>query len=336
MAQEAFTWRDGERTIRFGRDAVSAAADALEREGWRSFELLSTERALATAPEELIGRASAIHEVPPGPVTEAAAALIDAVANVDLVALGGGRVIDTAKAIAAVAGGQVAALPTTLSGAELTRIHRLPEGRDPTTGRIRPTLVFADPIAMTAQLEQALRASAMNALAHGADSLYTPLANPVSRMAAIEGARLIAVGLDGPLDPGGREDLAVGSLLSAYALDSASFSLHHVICQTLVRVMAIPHAETNAAILPRALEALRDQAAPGIDRLAAALGVAARDLGGRVEALSGGRRALAEIGADRALLDRSLDAMVARRADLERTPRAPDRDQLRRIIESAW
>ena len=33
---------------------------------------------------------------------------------------------------------------------------------------------------MTGLPEERLRASAMNALAHGADSLYTPLANPVA------------------------------------------------------------------------------------------------------------------------------------------------------------
>ena len=49
-----------------------------------------------------------------------------------LVAFGGGRVIDTAKAIAAVRGARVAAIPTTLSGAEMTVIHKLPDGHKAT------------------------------------------------------------------------------------------------------------------------------------------------------------------------------------------------------------
>ena len=53
---------------------------------------------------------------------------------------------------------------------------------------VRPALVVADPVAMTSQAEAALRASSMNALAHGADSLYTPFANPVSEMTALRGA----------------------------------------------------------------------------------------------------------------------------------------------------
>ena len=49
---------------------------------------------------------------------------------------------------------------------------------------------------MTGLPEPRLRASAMNSLAHGADSLYTPFANPVSQMTALRGAELIAGSLD--------------------------------------------------------------------------------------------------------------------------------------------
>ena len=73
-----------------------------------------------------------------------AASLFDAVGSDRLVAFGGGRVIDTAKAIAAVREGETAAIPTTLSGAEITSIHRLPEGRtaprpEPPGARRSPT-----------------------------------------------------------------------------------------------------------------------------------------------------------------------------------------------------
>ena len=48
---------------------------------------------------------------------EAAAAVRDEVGGRPLVALGGGRVVDAAKAIAGADGLAVAAIPTTLSGA---------------------------------------------------------------------------------------------------------------------------------------------------------------------------------------------------------------------------
>ena len=232
----------------------------------------------------------AVFTVRPGAVNEISAELIGDVGSDSFVAFGGGRVIDTAKAIASVAGARVAAIPTTLSGAEMTRIHKVPDGHKPEHGQTRPQLVIADPDAMTAQPDLERRASAMNALAHAADSLYTPYAHPVSRMAALKARALIAAGIE----EDGRRDLALGSLLAGYAIDSAGFSLHHVICQSLVRIMRIPHAETNAAMLPRVIEALLPRAPGEMAELAGALGTAPDELPGRIEALSGGRRSLGD------------------------------------------
>lgn len=329
-----FRWRDGERTILFGDAAFDDASRLLAERDWAGKPLLTTERALGEAPDGLRDGAETVHLVPPGPVNEVAAGLFDAVHGADLVAYGGGRVIDAAKAIAAVRGGRVAAVPTTLSGAEMTAIHRLPDGQD-APRKIRPELVIAGPAAMTGLPEGELRASAMNALAHGADSLYTPEANPAARLTALEGARLIASALDGSI---GREDmpsLALGSLLCGHALDSAHFSLHHVICQSLVRTLGTPHAGTNAAILPRAVEALAARAPREISDLAAALGAGDGEIGARIEELSGGRRGLGELGAERDSIDLALDAIVAR-PELADTPDPPGREELRRIVESAW
>ena len=331
MNDDDITWRDGDRTILFSGDALETSPATLADEGWNGYELFSTERALAGAPPALANDASRVHEVPPGAVNEISAALFDDVSSDSLVAFGGGRVVDTAKAIAAVKGARVAAIPTTLSGAEMTRIHKLPDGHS-ADGLNRPALVIADPAAMTAQPEHERRASAMNALAHAADSLYTPLAQPLSRLAALEAARLIATGIEAKRS----RDLALGSLLAGYSIDIALFSLHHVICQSLVRVLRIPHAETNAAILPRVAEALVPRAPKEMAELAGALGTGTDALAARIEELSGGRRSLAEIGADREKLEEALDAMAGRRKELEMTPDTPDRSELRRIIESAW
>src|SRR5215210_6650074 len=123
------TWRDGAtgRTVLLRRDLLGEAPAVLAEQGWDGFDLLTTKRALAEAPE-LAEAAARTHMVPSGPVPETAAAVIDDVSSERLVAFGGGRVIDSAKAIAAVRGGEVAAIPTTLSGAEITGIHRMPEG----------------------------------------------------------------------------------------------------------------------------------------------------------------------------------------------------------------
>lgn len=325
-----FTWRDSERTIWFGPKAVDEAPARLDELDWDTFELLTTERALETGPKELEAGATNTHLVRPGAVNEISAELLSDVTAEKIVAFGGGRVLDTAKAIAAVTGARVAAVPTTMSGAELTKIHKMPDGHKG-YGVVRPELVFADPDLMTAQPEPERRASAMNALAHAVDCLYTPLANPVSLMSALEGSRLIANGLD----EDDRHDLALGALLAAYAIDSARFGLHHVICQTLVRVMRIPHAETNAAILPYAVEALASRAPDEIGALAESLGTDTNGLTERIGELSGGRRSLGEIGADADKLDEAIEAMIAR-DELENTPDPPGRNELVQIVENAW
>jgi len=322
MASERdFTWRDGERTVVFRAGVFADAPDLLDQGIWGRFELLTTPRALGAASVELGERSSAVHQVPGGPVPEAATALIDTVRNPTLVALGGGRVIDTAKAIAAVRGGRVCAMPTTLSGAEMTTIHRLPAGREGQASHlVRPTLVIADPIEMTTLDDRRLRASAMNALAHGAEALYGPRRNPVASLAGARGAELIAAG-----------DRALGSLLCAYAVDSAGYALHHVLCQTIVRIAATPHADTNAAMLPLTMAAMLPRAPQAMAELGAALAVAPEAIPARIVELSGG----ASVDVDRDLHERIADTALAR-PELRFTP-APEvtREELLGLLAAA-
>jgi alcohol dehydrogenase class IV len=327
-----FVWRDGERIIVFRRGALAGADAILREHGWAEYDLLSTARALEQAPRGLEAVGS-VHEVPPGPVPDAAKAIMSTVRSVAIVALGGGRVIDTAKAIAAAQGGRVCAIPTTLSGAPMTRIHRLPPGHE---GRalVRPALVIADPDAMTSQPERGLRASAMNALAHGAESLYTPFSNPVATMAALRGAGLIASALDEERESRDRPALALGAILCGYAIDSALFSLHHVVCQTLVRVCGTPHAETNAAMLPHTLAAMRERVPDAIAGFAAAIGTEAGGIEQRIEGLAGGPRRLADLGMKADCVDDALGAML-QRPELGWVPDPPDRAELKALIAAA-
>ncbi len=330
-----FVWRDAGRVVVFRRDGVGQSPQVLDKHGFAGFELLTTPRALLGAPE-LEAAAAVVHAVAPGQVPDVAADLLDRVRSPRVVALGGGRVIDTAKAIASVSGAQVAAIPTTLSGAELTGIHRLPAGAE---GRVRamvrPELAIADPEAMTSQAEQALRASAMNGLAHGADSLYTPFSNPVSQMTALRGAELIAASLDEDAAERNRAALAQGSLLCAYAIDSAMFGMHHVICQTLVRVCGSPHAETNAAILPRAMAFMVPRAPDHLAPLAEALNTDPAGIEARILELGGNPAGLGDVGADRSKLDQALESMLLR-PELAFTPEPPGHEELAELIESAW
>jgi alcohol dehydrogenase class IV len=330
-----FVWRDAGRVVVFRRDGVEQAPQLLGEHGFAGFELLTTPRALLGAPE-LEAAASAVHAVAPGQVPEVAASLLDRVRAPRIVAFGGGRVIDTAKAVASVSGARVAAIPTTLSGAELTGIHRLPAGAEGSVGgMVRPQLTIADPAAMTGQPEGALRASAMNSLAHGADSLYTPFANPVSQMTALRGAELIAGALDEDAAERNRAALAQGSLLCAYAIDSAMFGMHHVICQTLVRICGSPHAETNAAILPRTMAFLVPRAPDRLASLAEALDTDPAGIEARILELAGNPPGLGALGADRSKLDQAVESMLLR-PELAFTPEPPTRNELEQLIDRAW
>jgi alcohol dehydrogenase class IV len=228
----------------------------------------------------------------------------------------------------------VAAIPTTLSGAPHTAIHRLPEGRDAAAG-VRPALVVAYSDAMTSAPEPQLRATAMNALAHGADSLFTPLADEVSREAGLRGAELLAQTLDQSPEKRDRVALALGAMLCGIAVDRAGIALHHVLGQTTVRVLGTPHAETYAALLPHTMAAMRARAPEQAEQLASALGTEGDGLQARIAELAGNRR-VGELGADRGRIDEVVGAAMTRPELEHMTPGEVRPADLSAILEAAW
>jgi alcohol dehydrogenase class IV len=322
-----FTWQDGERTIHFGAGALGRALPALGN----GFVLLTTARARELAPG-LVDRAVAVYDVAPGRVDELAGELlgeIDAAATL-IVALGGGRVIDTAKGLAAARPpgerARVAAVPTTLSAAEMTAVHRRAAGADSKLPGVRPAIVVNDPALSASQPARALAASAANALGHAAEGPATVRATPVPALAGREAARLIGLAYaDGDDEAPDRQTLALGALLSGYAIDGCGYGLHHVLSQTLARVAGVGHGQANAAMLPHTLPALERRGAPGTGALTAL----ARDLAARA-----GATRLRDLGVDEQQLDDCADAAAAR-AELDCTPPRAGRDELRALYAAA-
>jgi alcohol dehydrogenase class IV len=271
-----------------------------------------------------------VHEVAPGRVDEIAGALL---AEIDpgrpIVALGGGRVIDTAKALAAAYPPAerplVAAVPTTLSAAEMTAVHRRAAGADGTLPGVRPARVVNDPALSASQPAVELAASAANALAHAAEGPATRRANPVAALTGREAARLVGAAYSGGDEPD-RDALALAALLSGYTIDSAGYGLHHVLSQTLARFAGVGHGQANAVMLPHTLAALARRGAPDAGRLV----TLATDLARRAQA-----EHLRQLGADEATLDRCADA-AAERSELDQTPPRPDRDELRALYAAAY
>jgi alcohol dehydrogenase class IV len=242
-------------------------------------------------------------------------------------------VIDTAKALAAASGGtQVAmAVPTTLSGAEMTRIHRRARGGDQRAPTVRPRIVVNDPELSASQPLPELAASALNALGHAAEGPCTPLANPVATLAAHEGARLLARSLRDEPD---REGLALGALLAGYVIDSTGYGLHHVLAQTLVRIGGAGHGPANAVLLPHTLSALAWRFPERLDALATALEGDPAEVAGWMCALTGATR-IRDIGVGHDALAECAEA-AADRPELDLTPPHADRAELLAIYEGAW
>jgi hypothetical protein len=140
-----------------------------------------------------------------------------------------------------------------------------------------------------------------------------------------------------PDDPSAGRDrraLALGSILCGYAIDSGRLGIHHVVCQTLARVVGTPHAQNNAAVLPHALAYLVAREAAGMAELAAALDTDRSSLPARITAL-GEPVSLGSLDADPDLVPPALDAMLARR-ELSFAPGPPTRDDLAAIVDAAW
>jgi alcohol dehydrogenase class IV len=325
IAHERFTWQDGERTIHFGREALDEASGSLGD----GFTLLTTPRAREMAPE-LAERAGALHEVPAGRVDELAGSLLGTVEQALLiVALGGGRVIDTAKALAAARPpGQrprVAAVPTTLSAAEMTAVHRRAAGADGSLPGVRPAIVVNDPRLSASQPDAGLAASAANTLGHAAEGPATIRASPVPALAGREAARLIGAAYEGDGEPD-RDTLALGALLSGYAIDGGGYAIHHVVSQTLARLGGVAHGPANAVMLPHTLAALERRGVPGAGGLIGLATALAR---------RAGATRLRDLGVDEAVLD-DLAAAAASRAELDLIPPRPGRDELRELYVAAF
>lgn len=333
LETKPFRWQDGERLILFGRGRIAEVGELLDSE----YVLLTTPRASAMA-AELADRAARVHHVPPGRVDELAGELRSEVKGELLVALGGGRVIDTAKALAACdPPRRVAAIPTTLSGAEMTSIHRHATGVPASTPRVRPAIVLNDPALSASQSPAEMAQSAGNALGHAVEGPLTPLTNPVAVLAAIRAAQLLDAGFASPEpDQAARDQLALGALLAGYVISSTGYGLHHVMSQTLVRFAGISHGAANAIMLPQTLRALQRRSAGGgfLAELQDALGKPPASLAESLRDV-GGSRTLRDAGVTEEQLELCATE-ASQRPELQMTPPAADGAELRELYQAAY
>ncbi len=213
-----------------------------------------------------------------------------------IVSFGGGSCADTGKAIAFFAEQAEGvpgtshvdrpvlphvSIPTTYSGAELTPFFGMTDpatkqktgAGGPTTA---PVVAIYDPKA-TLDLPPDMSAeTAMNALAHGVEIVYSPRARrrprrSDSRRSAASPTRIPRV-VDDPDDLDARTDMFAGAALAGRCLSNGSMGIHHGLAQMIGGRSGIPHGRANAVLLSKPSRSTRLAAPDAVRRIGEALG----------------------------------------------------------------
>lgn len=200
-----------------------------------------------------------------------------------LVALGGGSVIDTAKAVnvltslggddihAYAGSGKIArkltplfVLPTTSgTGSEVTNVSVVKDDRTglkqsyqspflmPDAAVLDPRLTLGLPLYFTA-------ATGMDAMTHAIESYVCMQKNPLSDAFAVKAvekiARNLVMVLESPKDAEGRLELAQAATFAGIAFSNSMVGLVHALGHTTGAVAHLPHGVCMNVFLPYALE----------------------------------------------------------------------------------
>jgi maleylacetate reductase len=258
-----------------------------------------------------------------------------------ILAIGGGSAIDTGKYASAQSGKPVVHVPTTYSGAEWTTHYgiRTPDRIIRGSGSgARPVGIVYD-VDLTLDLPKSVSAgTAMNALAHCAEALYTKSRNAKGDEQALAGAPLIADALprviDDPHDRDAREQLLRGAAHGGHALGLAGLALAHAMAQALGGSYGLPHGAMNALTLPPALEFNRLNVPDLVRRFGDAVGGDPVDLT-RDLALRGGFKNLRQFDVRKQELPKVAE-MAAGRAGNQNNPSPATSDEILVILQRIW
>ncbi|MEV6284157.1 maleylacetate reductase [Kribbella sp. NPDC051770] len=261
---EAFVHVGLPSRVVFGARALDQVAGEVELLGVSRALVIATGSAREAADvvelglgDRFAGRIDEVRQHVPVERAEAARAKAQEIAADGIVAIGGGSAIGLAKAIALTTGLPILAVPTTYAGSEMTPVWgQTADGRK-TTGTdlaVLPRTVVYDPVLSSRLPLGITAASVANALAHCVEATWTPKADPITEVLAVEAARALHDGLlavvQDPHDLDARGNLLYGASLAGSALASAGTGLHHKLCHLLGGSYGLPHAETHAAVLP--------------------------------------------------------------------------------------
>jgi alcohol dehydrogenase len=201
-----------------------------------------------------------------------------------IIAIGGGSVLDCAKAVNLLVSchltsidqamgldhitknlSPLIAVPTTSgTGSEATRVAVVSDRRKDVkmeiiTGKIIPDVAVLDPEATLTLPPRITASTGMDALTHAIEALYSLQTNPISRSQSIAAVELILGSLEKAVkNPGDREArlaLANGSYLAGSAFSSAMVGAIHAIGHAIGAVCHAAHGDVMTVLLPAVLRA---------------------------------------------------------------------------------
>jgi maleylacetate reductase len=233
-------------------------------------------------------------------------------------------------------------VPTTYSGAEWTSGFgiRNAERRMVGGGSGANLAAIVYDVSLTLDLpREETVGTALNALAHCAEALYTRPTEASDRV-ALQGADLIATWLPGvvaePHDVEARTRLLHGAANGGEALALAGLALAHAMAQTLGGRYGLPHGAMNALSLPPALRFNTPLVPDAIARFGAAIG-AQNDPAARVEELArlGGFERLSQFGVPEEDLP-DVAASAAARPGNAANPRPATPEEIEELLGTIW
>lgn len=284
-----------------------------------------------------------------------------------LIAIGGGSVLDSAKAINAVKthGGSVLdyegndavpspcgpliAIPTTAgTGSEVTFIAMVtvPERTQklPLVSRyLAPTLAIVDP-ELTKTLPPSVTAhTGLDALTHAIETCVSVSAQPISDLLALQAIKLIAENLPRAVKDGSemeaRASLSYAALIAGIAFNNGWVGLAHAIAHALGGLYDLPHGLCCALALPATMEFNLEAQREKYEQVAQALGAPSAEAGGdRVHKLMGEVGVpvrLHDVGVKESDLDRITELALADGSVLF-NPRQPSAEELRALLQKIF
>jgi alcohol dehydrogenase len=272
---------------------------------------------VAATVEALRDRVDALElfvEIPGEPTTEDVDACLQGLARVQgeaLVAIGGGAVLDTAKAVAALAtsGGRIVdymgrdrftrprlplvLAPTTAgTGSEATRYTVITDAATDvkmliTDWKLLPDVAVVDPLLVVGSPPKVTASAGVDALTHAIEAYVSQRHQPTADIFALGAVRQLGPAFRDGTDLGARAQTLVGALHAGIAFCNSSVALVHGMSRPIGAHFHVAHGLSNSMLLPT-VTAWSLEAAPDRYRdVALAMGLASeQELPAALERLS--------------------------------------------------